>query len=171
LAVVDDNDDMDDIEEGSDEILEGAFPDRKGNVDVVSWRVTEEIEYRLIFGRLFPWWGIASWGLVTLSRGAEVAEATYDDRPREFTREGLTVWLVDSGVDAGAAVQLAGLAVEARGDLFPGEPPGEDEPGSASIGSSSARRELADEETPIAERHPGGWEAAGSAGDSVRGSR
>ena len=120
--VVDESDDdMDEIEEEGDEILEGAFPDRQGNVDVVSWHVTEEIEYRLVFGRLFPWWGIASWGLITLRRGAEVAEATYDDRPREFTRDGLTVWLMDSGVDAGAALQLAGLAVEAREDLFPGD--------------------------------------------------
>ena len=82
---------------------------------------------------------------MTLRKGAEVAEATYDDRPREVTREGLTVWLMDSG----APVQLADLAVDARGDRFPGEPPGGDEPGSASLGSSSARMESADEETPI----------------------
>ena len=111
--VVDESDDdMDEIEEEGDEILEGAFPDRQGNVDVVSWHVTEEIEYRLLFGRLFPWWGIASWGLITLRRGAEVAEATYDDRPREFTRDGLTVWLMDSGVDGRRGTRrVVGLGV------------------------------------------------------------
>ena len=116
--MVDESDDSDDIVEGNDDVLEGAFPERRGNVDVVSWHVTEEIEYRLFFGRLSPKWGIASWGLVTLSRGAEVAQVTYDDRPREFTREGLIAWLMDSGVDAYASLQLADLAVEARGDLF-----------------------------------------------------
>ena len=98
---------------------------------MVSWQVTEEIEYRLFFGRLSPKWGIASWGLVTLSRGAIVGQVTYDDRPREFTREGLIAWLVDSGVDAYAALQLADLAAEARGDLFPSEQSGGDEPTSA----------------------------------------
>jgi len=101
--VVDESDDSQDIVEGNDDVLEGAFP---------------ESEYRLFFGRLSPKWGIASWGLVTLSRGAEVAQVTYDDRPREFTREGLIAWLMDSGVDAYASLQLADLAVEARGDLF-----------------------------------------------------
>jgi hypothetical protein len=119
------------VVEGNDEILEAAFPERRGSVDVVSWEVTEEIEYRLFFGRLSPKWGIASWGLVTLSRGAIAGRVTYDDRPREFTREGLIAWLVDSGVDAYAALQLADLAAEARGDLFPSEQPGGDEPRSA----------------------------------------
>ncbi len=114
---------------GSDDVLEGAFPKRQGRVDVVSWRVTEEIEYRLLYGRLFRRWGIASWGLVTLNRGAVVGEVTYDDRPPEFTRDGLIAWLMESGVDAGAAVQLTELAVAARGDLFPEERSGEGEPG------------------------------------------
>ncbi len=113
----------------SDDVLEGAFPKRKGRVDVVSWRVTEEIEYRLLYGRLFRRWGIASWGLVTLNRGAVVGEVTYDDRPPEFTRDGLIAWLMESGVDAGAAVQLTELAVAARGDLFPEDRSGEGEPG------------------------------------------
>jgi hypothetical protein len=122
------DDDKDFSESGDkDDVLEGAFPKRKGRVDVVSWRVTEEIEYRLFYGRLFRRWGIGSWGLVTLSRGAVIGEVTYDDRPAEFTRDGLIAWLMESGVDAGAAVQLTELAVAARGDLFPGEQSGADE--------------------------------------------
>jgi hypothetical protein len=109
-------------EDESDEVLEGVFPKRKGRVDVVSWRVTEEIEYRLLYGRLFRRWGIGSWGLVTLNRGVVVGEVTYDDRPAQFTRDGLIAWLMESGVDAGAAIQLTELAVAARGDLFGGEP-------------------------------------------------
>jgi hypothetical protein len=150
--VADESDDIDDIEEvedGGDEILEGAFPDRKGNVDVVSWQVTEEIEYRLVYGRLYPWWGVASWGLMTLNRGVEVAEATYDDRPRQFTREALTVWLMDSGVDAGAAIQLADLAVEAREDLFPGDRARQGEPLSAPVMPSDAPLESSGEEPPV----------------------
>jgi hypothetical protein len=110
-----------------DDIVESGFPERKGSVDVVSWRVTEEIEYRLLFGRLSPTWGISSWGLVTVSRGDVVGQVTYDNRPRVFTRDGLIAWLMGSGVDAGAASQLADLAVEARGDLFPDEQSGEDD--------------------------------------------
>jgi hypothetical protein len=113
---------------GTDDVLEGVFPKRKGRVDVVSWRVTEEVEYRLLYGRLFRSWGVGSWGLVTLNRGAVVGEVTYDDRPAAFTRDGLIAWLMESGVDAGAAIQLTELAVAARGDLFPGEGPGADEP-------------------------------------------
>jgi hypothetical protein len=107
--------------EADDEVLEIAFPERQGDVTVVSWHVTEEIEYRLFFGRLFPRWGVASWELVTLNRGAVVDQATYRDRPRVFTREGLIAWLMASGMDAGAASQLADLALEAREDLFLGE--------------------------------------------------
>jgi hypothetical protein len=121
------DDEMDFMQEGdSDEVLEGVFPKRKGRVDVVSWQVTEEIEYRLLYGRLFRRWGVGSWGLVTLNRGAVVGEVTYDDRPAEFTRDGLIAWLMESGVDAGAAIQLTELAVAARGDLFPGERPAGD---------------------------------------------
>jgi hypothetical protein len=109
-------------EEG-DEILEDAFPERQGDVTVVSWHVTEEIEYRLFFGRLFPRWGIASWELLTLNRGGVIAQATYNDRPPVFTRDGLIAWLMGSGVDAGAATQLTDLAVEARDDLFLEERP------------------------------------------------
>jgi hypothetical protein len=116
--------------EDTDDVLEGVFPKRRGRVDVVSWRVTEEIEYRLLYGRLFRRWGVPSWGLVTLNRGMVVGEVTYDDRPAEFTRDGLIAWLMESGVDAGAAIQLTELAVASRGDLFPGEPPGADELGS-----------------------------------------
>jgi len=115
----------------NDDVLEGSFPKRKGRVDVVSWHVTEEIEYRLLYGRLFRRWGIGSWALVTLNRGAVVGEVTYDDRPAEFTRDGLIAWLMESGEDAGAAVQLTELAMAARGDLFPGERSGEDEPDDA----------------------------------------
>ena len=115
----------------NDGVLEGTFPKRIGRVDVVSWQVTEEIEYRLLYGRLFRRWGIGSWALVTLNRGVVVGEVTYDDRPPEFTRNGLIAWLMESGVDAGAAVQLTELAVAARGDLFPGERSGEDEPDDA----------------------------------------
>ena len=104
----------------SDDVLEGVFPKRKGRVDVVSWRVTEEIEYRLLYGRLFRSWGIGSWGLVTLNRGAVVGEVTYDDRLPEFTRDGLIAWLMESGVDAGAAVQLTELAVAREGTYSPG---------------------------------------------------
>jgi hypothetical protein len=118
----------------NDQILESAFPKRKGSVDVVSWRETEEIEYRLFFGRLSPKWGVASWGLVTLDRGAMVRQATFDDRPREFTRDGLTRWLVDSGVDAYSALELADLAVEARADLFPEEASGGDDAASDPVG-------------------------------------
>jgi hypothetical protein len=128
-AAIDPPDDgeMDFMLDTSDEVLEGVFPARKGRVDVVSWQVTEEIEYRLLYGRLFRRWGIGSWGLVTLNRGVVVSEVTYDDRPAEFTRDGLIAWLMESGVDAGAAIELTELAVAARGDLFPGERSGGDE--------------------------------------------
>jgi hypothetical protein len=66
--------------------------------------------------------------LVTLNRGVVVGEVTYDDRPAEFTCDGLITWLMESGMDAGAAVQLTELAMAARGDLFPGERPGADAP-------------------------------------------
>lgn len=112
-------DEDEDTGEGNDEILEGTFPKRKGSVDVVSWQETEEIEYRLYFGRLSSRWGIASWGLVTLSRGEIVGQVTYDERPMIFTRDGLIAWLVASGVNVYEAPQLADLAVDARGDLFP----------------------------------------------------
>jgi hypothetical protein len=116
-------------EEGNgDEVLESAFPTRRGRVDVLSWRVTEEIEYRLFFGRLERRVGVATWGLLTVNRGAVVGKAIYEDRPREFTRDGLIAWLMASGVDAGAAWQLTDLAVVARGDLFPDEPAEEDDP-------------------------------------------
>ena len=114
-------DDSDDIIDLNDDVIDGAFPGRKGDVDAVSWQISEETEYRLYFGRLSRHWGIASWGLVTLSRGAVVDQAMYDHRPPAFTRDGLATWLVGSGVDAGAALQLTDLAMEARGDLFPGE--------------------------------------------------
>jgi hypothetical protein len=134
----------------NDEILEGAFPKRKGSVDVVSWQETEEIEYRLYFGRLSQKWGIASWGLVTLNRGAMVGQVTYDNRPREFTRDGLATWLVDSGVDAYSALQLADLAVEARADLFPGEQSSGDDPASDSVGPWGAPTESSEEEAASA---------------------
>lgn len=133
--------------DGNDQILESAFPKRKGSVDVVSWQETEEIEYRLFFGRLYPKWGIASWGLVTLSRGAIVGQVAYEDRPRGFTRDGLATWLLASGVDAYSALQLAELAVEARADLFPDEVPGDDEPGGDPAGQWRSPGEFADEET------------------------
>jgi hypothetical protein len=119
--MIDDSDDSDDIVDGSDDVIERAFPGRKGDVDAVSWQISEETEYRLYFGRLSRHWGIASWGLITLRRGAVVDQVMYDDRPPAFTRDGLATWLVNSGVDAGAALQLTDLAIEARGNLFPGE--------------------------------------------------
>lgn len=131
------------VDEGNDEVLEAAFPKRKGAADVVSWQETEEIGYRLFFGRLSPKWGIASWGLVTLNRGALVGQATYDDRPREFTHDGLITWLVNSGVDAYGALQLADLAVAARDDLFPEEQSERGEPGSAAVAAWRAGRESA----------------------------
>ncbi len=117
---------MDATNDDNDDVLEGGFPERKGDVDVVSWQVTEEIAYRLLFGRLSPRWGISSWGLVTLSHGDVVGQVTYDNRPPVFTRDGLIAWLMDSGVDVLAASQLADLAVEARADLFPDGQSGED---------------------------------------------
>jgi hypothetical protein len=128
--VIDGGDDIsgDDIAEETDELLERAFPGRKGDVDAVSWQVSEETEYRLYFGRLSRHWGIASWGLIRLRRGTVVDQAMYEDRPPAFTRDGLATWLVGSGVDAGAALQLTDLAIEARGDLFPGEQPPGTEP-------------------------------------------
>jgi hypothetical protein len=133
--VVDDGGDIDAVDgadEEDDEILESAFPKRWGPVDVVAWQETEEIGYRLFFGRLYKEWGVASWGLVTLSRGAVVAQVTYDDRPMAFTRDGLTNWLIASGVNVYEAPQLADLAVAARTDLFPQEA-GDDAPPSDAV--------------------------------------
>jgi hypothetical protein len=145
--VVDGSDDAEDVVAANDEILESAFPKRRGAVDEVSWQETEEIGYRLYFGRLSRRWGIASWGLVTLRRGAVVAQVTYDDRPKSFTRDGLITWLVDSGVNVYEAPQLADLAVAARGDLFPGEQSGGDDAMSAAVAWWSARSESPDDET------------------------
>jgi len=146
--VVDEGDDMgavEDADEEDDEILESAFPKRWGPVDVVAWQETEEIGYRLFFGRLSKEWGVASWGLVTLSRGAVVAQVTYDDRPMEFTRGGLTDWLIASGVNVYEAPQLADLAVEARGDLFPQEA-GNDEPETQAVAPWTDRFRLEGDE-------------------------
>jgi hypothetical protein len=145
--VVDGSEDADDLVAATDEVLETAFPKRRGAVDVVSWQETEEIGYRLYFGRLSRRWGIASWGLVTLSRGAVVAQVTYDDRPMSFTRDGLIAWLVDSGVNVYEAPQLADLAVEARSDLFPGEQSEGDEAVSAALAKWNARTESSSGET------------------------
>jgi hypothetical protein len=145
--VVDGTDDADDVVVESDEVLESAFPNRTGAVDVVAWQETDDIGYRLYFGHLHRRWGIASWGLVTMSRGAVVDQVTYDDRPREFTRAGLTDWLIASGVNVYEAPQLADLALEAREDLFPGERPGGDESMSASVERWRAATESAGDET------------------------
>jgi hypothetical protein len=145
--VFDGSDGGDDVVEANDEVLETAFPKRRGAVDVVSWQETDEIGYRLYFGRLTRRWGVASWGLVTLSSGAVVAQVTYDDRPKSFTRDGLITWLVDSGVNVYEAPQLADLAVEARGDLFPDEQSGGDDAVSAALAKWSARAESSGDET------------------------
>ena len=145
--MVDGSDEADELVDANDEVLETAFPKRRGAVDVVSWQETEEIGYRLYYGRLHRRWGIASWGLVTLSRGAVVAQVTYDDRPMSFTREGLITWLVDSGVNVYEAPQLADLAIDARGDLFPEEHEGEDEAVRAALAKWSARTESSSDET------------------------
>jgi hypothetical protein len=118
-------------EDERDEMVDAVFSDRRGSVDVVAWNVTEEIEYRLYFGRLSRKWGIASWGLVTLNRGVVVNQAAYNDRPAAFTQHGMITWLIESGVDAGAALQLTDLAVEARADLFRDDQSAADEPGNA----------------------------------------